>query len=59
MPEEIYVDCGNGGYWLNDWKDLWEEMFRSLSFAIHFSQHGECKCGCDTDVCVYCIHECF
>lgn len=54
----IYVDRGNGDQKIDDWTELWEEMFSALAYSIRFAADGKCSCGCTVQICCYCVGEC-
>lgn len=60
MRDEVYVDCGNGGYPVSAWEDLWDAMWEAVAWAIAFeAAGGRCAhCGCEDRECAYCAHEC-
>lgn len=60
MREEVYVDCGAGGYTVYRWVDLWRVVWGVVAWAIAYgAAGGRCPgCGCETQECAYCAHEC-
>lgn len=55
----VWVECGDGSFWIRDWLELWAEMWRAVSYAVFFKKQGHCLCWCDEKECVHCVHECF
>lgn len=60
MPvTEVYVDCGNGGWWCESVLDWAAQVMACINFAIYMTANGTCKCGCDHRDCAYCVSECW
>jgi hypothetical protein len=55
----VKVDCGNGSYEIENWRELMNVIFKVVSYAMTVSACGECKCGCTEKYCKYCAHECY
>lgn len=60
MRDKVYVDCGDGGYTVSQWFELWRVVWRVVAWSIAYrAAGGSCPgCSCEAQECAYCAHEC-